>query len=71
MTDETNKKPTLWQVAQSVGASLFGVQSNRNRERDFQHGSPGQYIIVGLTAVVLFILAIVVVVNIVLSAAGI
>ncbi len=70
MSEESKQKPTLWQVVQSVGASLIGVQSNRNRERDFQHGSPGQYIIVGLAAVILFILAIVGVVNLVLSSVG-
>lgn len=71
MSEESRKKPSLWRVIQSVAASLLGVQSNKNRERDFQHGSPGQYIVVGLIAVVLFILAIVLVVNLVLSAAGV
>ena len=55
MTDE---KPTLLQVLKSVLASFFGVQSNNNRERDFQHGNPSHYLIVGLILTVAFIVAI-------------
>lgn len=71
MSDENRKAPGIWQVIASVLASLFGVQSNRARERDFQHGKPSTYIIVGLVGVILFILLLVLVVNIVLSTAGV
>ena len=66
-----SKKPTLGQVIASVLASLLGVQSNKNRERDFVHGSPGQYITVGLIAVLLFVLIIFGVVKTVLYFAGV
>lgn len=66
MNDQTTRKPSLLDVIKSVAASLLGVQSNQNRERDFQHGSPGQYIMVGLIAVILFILIVVGVVQTVL-----
>ena len=64
------KPPTLWQVVTSVSASFFGVQSSKNRERDFKHGKPSQFIVIALVATVLFVLAIVLVVKLALSKAG-
>lgn len=64
------KVPTLLDVAKSVLASFFGVQSDRNRERDFNQGRPGHYIIVGLVFTVLFVLALWGVVELVLLLAG-
>lgn len=52
-------KPSLIHVIKSVIAAAIGVQSNKNREIDFKHGSLPAYIVVGLIATVLFILAIV------------
>jgi len=43
-------------VIRSVAAAFFGVQSNRNRERDFKHGKPVHYIAIGAAATVLFVL---------------
>lgn len=71
MNDENNKQPSLWQVAQSVGAALFGVQSSKNYKRDFSHGKPSQYIVLGLIAVSIFIGTIIGVVMLVMSLAGI
>lgn len=48
-------KLTLWQVLKSVLAAMFGVQSNRERERDFTHGNPWAFIIVGLVVAGLFV----------------
>lgn len=39
--------PTLMQTFVSVAASFFGVQSSRNRERDFTHGNPWHFILLG------------------------
>lgn len=64
------RAPGFRQVVASVLASFFGVQSSRNRERDFQHGRPAHYIVVGLLFTVLFILLIVGVVNLVMWAAA-
>jgi len=55
---EENQTLTLWQVAKSILAAGFGVQSNENRERDFKHGKPGQFIIIGLVFTLLFILGV-------------
>jgi len=71
MSEEDKKQPSLWQVAQSVGAALFGVQTSKNHERDFTHGKPSQYIILGLIAVVIFIGTIIAVVKFVISLVGV
>ena len=68
---EEKKAPTLWQVAKSVLMAILGVQKNEVYKRDFQHGKPWQYIIVGLVFVILFILILVVVVKFALSMAGV
>ncbi|KXJ53847.1 DUF2970 domain-containing protein [Cognaticolwellia aestuarii] len=50
----------------SVGAAFFGVQSNKNRERDFTQGKLSHFIIAGIIAVVVFIAALIAIVNLVL-----
>ena len=54
-------------VVRSVAAAFFGVQSNRNRERDFKHGKPVHYIAIGAAATVLFVLVLWGVVKLVLA----
>ena len=71
MNDESKRAPTLWQVMQSVLWALIGVQKSENYKRDFQHGKPWQYIIIGLIAVFIFIMTIVGVVKLVMSLAGV
>ena len=56
-------KPTLKQVIQSVLAAAIGVQSNANRERDFEQGLLSSYLIVGAIATVLFILILLAIVS--------
>jgi len=64
------KKQTLWQVFTSTCAAAFGVQTDKNRERDFAEGKISNYIIAGIVFTVIFIAAITVIVRIVLSYAG-
>lgn len=72
MTDQTEtRRVSIFQVLRSVLASFFGVQSAKNRERDFEHGKPGQYIVVGLILTVAFIVIVVAVVRLVLYLAGV
>lgn len=59
--------PGLLHVIKSVIAAGIGVQSNKNREIDFEHGSLPHYLIVGLIATILFILALVFIVSTVTS----
>lgn len=56
-------KPSLLHVIKSVFAAIIGVQSEKNRELDFKHGSLPAYIIVGLIATLLFIFTIVSIVS--------
>lgn len=56
-------KPSLLHVVRSVIAAGIGVQSNKNREVDFKHGSLPVYIIVGIIATLLFILTIIAIVS--------
>jgi len=71
MTDEEQKEPTLLDVAKSVMWAFLGVQKSKNYERDFKHGKPSQYIIIGLIGVSLFIFILIMVVKFVLSLAGV
>ncbi len=63
--------PNFLNVFKSVIASFFGVQSAKNRERDFTHGKPVHYIAVGLLVTLLFILTVWGVVSLVLHLAGV
>jgi hypothetical protein len=71
MTDEDKKEPSLLDVTRSVMWAFLGVQKNKNYERDFKHGKPSQYIIIGLVGVSLFIFIIVMIVKFVLSLSGV
>jgi len=57
-------------VASSVLAAAFGVQSSKNRERDFARGSPARYLIMGIVGTLLFVITMYVVVRLVLKSAG-
>ena len=65
MREQENKmsKPGLLHVIKSVIAAGIGVQSNKNREIDFEHGSLSNYLIVGLIATLLFIFTLVFIVS--------
>jgi hypothetical protein len=64
------RPPTLLQTVVSVLAAFFGVQSAKNRERDFRQGRAGVFIGVGLALTVLFVLTVWLVVKLVLAHAG-
>lgn len=64
------KKPNLFQIILSTLAAAFGVQSSKNRERDFQHGSIATYIISGVLFTVIFVVVMILVVRFILSQAG-
>ena len=70
MADDREKdRLTFWQVFSSVLASFAGVQSDKRRRRDFRHGRPRDFIIVGVVLTGLFILAIWGVVSLVMKLA--
>lgn len=66
-----NKPPTFWQMLHSVLAAALGVQSNKNRARDFTHGKPSHFVMLGIGFTVVFALALFGVVKLVLHMAGI
>jgi len=70
MSEPERPSHTLWDTIASVGASFFGVQSSKNRERDFTHGKASHFIVVGVVATVVFILVLVIVVRLALKQAG-
>ena len=51
-------KQSLGSVFRSVSASMFGVQSSSKHEEDFARGDATTYIVVGLVATILFVLAV-------------
>jgi hypothetical protein len=63
---QDSKKPGFLEVVMSVLAAALGVQSSRNRERDFTHGDPVVFIVAGLIFTVAFVLTIVGIVYLVL-----
>lgn len=56
--DADNKRTGtgFWSIVQSVGAALIGVQSSKNRERDFTQGKPLHFIIGGLIGTAVFLI---------------
>lgn len=56
MSDPDNKPLSFWQVLLSVLAAAFGVQSGKNRQRDFSRGKPMHFVAIGLLATALFVL---------------
>lgn len=74
MTEQKQKQKskgiTPWSFMSSLVAGAFGVQSEKNRERDFEHGKFSHFIIGGIIFAVLFVLVVFGIVQLVLSTAG-
>lgn len=68
--EDKDKKPSFGQVVLSTLAAAIGVQSNKNRERDFKGGSIKAYIAAGVIFTALFVIALILVVKTVLSNMG-
>ena len=47
---------SFWQVLGSTLAAAFGVQSSKNRKRDFTHGKASHFILMGIGFTVVFVL---------------
>lgn len=71
MDEEQDKPLTLWEMLQSVLSAALGVQSGKNRARDFSRGKPSHFIILGLLFTAMFVLVIFAVVKLVLHFAGV
>ncbi len=51
-------------------AAGFGVQSEKNRQRDFAGGSVGTFIVVGIIATILFVVTLYMLVKLVIGVAS-
>lgn len=70
MNDENNKNNndvTFLQVISSVAAAMFGVQSDKNRQRDFKKGKLWHYVLGGILFAAIFITILVIIVQTALS----
>ena len=59
MVIKGNLRVKIWvQAVWSVMASFFGVQSNTNRERDFEHGRFSVFVVASLLMTLIFLLSV-------------
>lgn len=63
----TGRKPGLRQIFKAVFGAFVGVQSEQQRQQDFQTQSPMPYIIAGVLVTLVFVLALMLVVRWVLA----
>lgn len=54
----TSEKPGFFAVLLSTAAAAFGVQSQRNQERDFKHGNIWVFALAGIIFTVIFVLTV-------------
>jgi hypothetical protein len=47
--------PSFWEVLASTLLSYLGVSSPARRQRDFEHGNPWVFIVMGLFVAIMFI----------------
>ena len=66
-TSDTQDKVGVKDILQSVFAAALGVQSSKNRDRDFKQGNIGVYIAAGILFTALFIGGVIAVVQAVVS----
>jgi hypothetical protein len=66
-SSQNKQKPSLIALIKSILAAAIGVQSDKNRTRDFEQGNPLVFIIGGIVFTLLFIITIALVVCLVLS----
>ena len=69
--DAPPSRPGFLSVVQSVLAAIFGIQSDKNREKDFNSGDASQYIAVGIVAVIVIMVVMIIIVNQVLDSANV
>lgn len=72
MDDKNDDRPLSFrEMLQSVLAAAFGVQSGKNRARDFSRGKPSHFIILGVLFTAIFVLLLFGLVKLVLGLAGV
>lgn len=63
---EEKQKHSTSDLLKSTLSAAIGVQSNANREKDFKHGNIKTFVFAGIIFTVVFIVAVLTVVNLVL-----
>ena len=69
--DDNDKPLSFREMLQSVVAAAFGVQSGKNRARDFSRGKPSHFIALGLMFTAVFVVVLFALVQLVLYLAGV
>jgi len=64
---KSNDGTGFFNVLKSAVAAAFGVQSSKNRERDFKHGKPVHFIIAGVLLTITFLLIVSLFVKVMIS----
>ncbi|MDA7722859.1 DUF2970 domain-containing protein [Pseudomonadales bacterium] len=65
--DEVLPPLTLWQMIGSALSAAIGVQSSKNRERDFARGKASHFIIIGVGFTAIFAVLMALLVRFILS----
>ena len=60
---DDHKPPGIFAVIGSILSAMIGIQSEKNRERDFAKGNISNYIIVGIFVVAIFVFILIKFVN--------
>ena len=64
--EKSKKNVSFLSTMSSVAAASFGVQTNKNRARDFEQGKFHHFVIGGIVFAILFILLIIGIVKVVM-----
>lgn len=67
--DSEQSPLTLREMLQSILAAALGVQSGKNRSRDFSRGKPSHFILLGVLFTALFVIVLLVTVKLILHLA--
>jgi hypothetical protein len=65
--DAQEQSLSFLQIAGSAVAAAFGVQSSRNRERDFSRGKISHFVVAGVVFTAAFVLIMILLVNLVIG----
>ncbi|QYK01613.1 DUF2970 domain-containing protein [Shewanella psychrotolerans] len=61
------RRQSLFRLLLSTIAAFFGVQTERNRHRDFQSRSPIPFIIMGILIAIVLVISLIFIVKLVLA----
>lgn len=68
--DKPQENVTALTVLVSVFRAWFGVQTEKNRQRDFSSSNPTPFIVAGIIFAVVMVIGVIIAVNVALSTAG-